>query len=109
MCCLFGLMDHRGVLTVKQKNRMFYADGDRKFLQFHYRRGTQLSGLVTNGDFSASSIITINGVPGHAFISNAPNIANSVVWEVNNVLFEISGFLSAEELIRLAESVEKVS
>ena len=94
--------------SIPEGKNMVYADTEGKILQFNYRVGVQLSSLLAGGDFAEFSMITINGKPAHALSSREQDIANSVVWEADGVLFEISGFFSVEELIWLAETVEEI-
>ena len=58
MCCLFGLMDHRGVLTVKQKNRMLSA-----LATAAEARGTDATGIAYNS--GGSMCIYKRPWPGH--------------------------------------------
>ena len=95
--------------SIPEGKNMAYRNKEGKYLQFHYRLGAQELGLITGGGVYQISMITVNGEAARAFVFDAPDIANTVVWEANDVLFEITGFFSVEELIRLAESVEEVS
>ena len=51
--------------------------------------------------------ITINGVPADLVISAEPGTASAVMWIAeDNTAFNVSGFLSVEELIAVAESIQ---
>ena len=53
--------------------------------------------------------VIVNGFPGELLISHNPETAGGILWtDDNNTAFYISAFLDNEELIKLAESVEKI-
>lgn len=84
-----------------------YSNTDGESLSFHYIRtasNTAQGMIIENAEISN---ITINGCPGHLYISSDPEESNAVVWynEQLNLQFTISGFFDRDNLLAIAESV----
>ena len=72
MCCLFGLMDHRGVLTVKQKNRMLSVLATAAEV-----RGTDATGIAYNS--GGKLCIYKRPWPGHFMHFRVPADARVII------------------------------
>lgn len=84
-----------------------YSNADGESLSFHYIRTTSNTAqgmTIVNAEISN---ITINGCPGHLYISSDPEESNAVVWydEQLNLQFTINGFFDRDNLLAIAESV----
>jgi len=86
-----------------------YQNENRQYLQFYYVWGTTFSGLLGGSRGTEISTVDVCGHPADISISNNPGIANTIVWNVEDAALAISGFLSPEELIVLAESVAEMA
>ena len=65
------------------------------------------SAVSMDNEHSDYSEITINGSKAYLLVSNAEGWQSSLIWtnEENSVMFILRGYISAEDLIRMAESV----
>lgn len=86
-----------------------YRNATGQYLQFRYVRGNAFSGLLGGGgEVEVQTVAVVRGQPANIVLSNNPDIANTIIWNTNNAVLAISGFLSPEELIILAECVEEI-
>lgn len=88
---------------------VIYQNENRQYLQFRYIWGNTFSGLLGGDNETKIHTVAVRGQPADMMLSNAPNISNIIVWKTEDAVLGIFGFLSPEELIALAESVEDVS
>ena len=65
------------------------------------------SAVSMDNEHSDYSEITINGSKAYLLVSNAEGWQSSLIWtnEENSVMFILRGYISAEDLIRMAESI----
>lgn len=65
------------------------------------------SAVNMDNEHSDYSEVTINGSKAYLLVSNAEGWQSSLIWtnEENSVMFILRGYISAEDLIRMAESV----
>lgn len=68
------------------------------------------SAVSMDNEHSDYSEITINGSKAYLLVSNAEGWQSSLIWtnEENSVMFILRGYISAEDLIHVGESVIKV-
>ena len=85
-----------------------YKNDQRQYLKFHYVWGDVFSGLLGGGDEAEIQTVIVRGSPANIVLSNTPNISNAIVWNTEDAVLGIFGFLSPEELLSLAESVEEM-
>ncbi len=83
-----------------------YENERGEFLTFHYLHdSTQVAfGLYTEGYQCIS--ITVGELEGEIYLTDNEEMANAVVWKDENTLFCLDAFLDAEELLKLAETIE---
>lgn len=88
-----------------------YIDQEGYILHFgwmYMRQGIALGIFGSGGqEEMRSQEVAVNGLPGTCYWSEDPDSSPSVVWidEEENLLFLLSGRVSREELLRLAEGV----
>ena len=65
------------------------------------------SAVSMDNEHSDYNEVTINGSKAYLLVSNAEGWQSSLIWtnEENSVMFILRGYISAEDLIRMAESV----
>lgn len=87
-----------------------YLNADEEHLSFRYIRATSNVALEITVENAEISNITVNGCPGHLYISSDPEESNAVVWydEQLNLQFTINGFFDRDNLLAIAESVVSV-
>lgn len=68
------------------------------------------SAVSMDNEHSDYSEVTINGSKAYLLVSNAEGWQSSLIWtnEENSVMFILRGYISAEDLIHVGESVIKV-
>ena len=88
---------------------IIYKNEANELLKFRYASNPdETDWLVVSTDLTKEPVI-VNGFPGELLISHNPETAGGILWtDDNNTAFYISAFLDNEELIKLAESVEKI-
>lgn len=84
-----------------------YSNTDDESLSFHYIRTTSNAAQGMTTENTEISSITVNGCPGHLYISNDREESSAIVWydEQQSLQFSISGFFDRDGLLAIAESV----
>ena len=85
-----------------------YADREGRYLSFDYcNGGDQSIFMLGETDLMQHSNILIGGCLADLWVSTDPAVSSSLVWSDDaGALFQVSGFLKVDELIRIAESIE---
>ena len=90
-------------------NSTVYSNEDGYILAFNYAHSTEATDWFMLIDGTTNHKIKVNGYPADFFLSHDPDVSSSVAWiGENDTLFRVKGFLSEEELIEIAESIEVV-
>lgn len=91
-------------------------DEDTKFIAYTHENGEMLkfsyvvvpdetTWFVDVADTTKSQV-SVNGCPAELFISNSPDVGSGIIWSNEaNTAFYIGGFMSEDDLVKLAESV----
>lgn len=84
-----------------------YLNADGEHLSFRFIRATSNVALEITVENAEISNITVNGCPGHLYISSDPEESNAVVWydEQLNLQFMINGSFDRDNLLAIAESI----
>ena len=78
-------------------------------LTFDYTLNSRQSNTIIDAADATQYQTLVNGYEADVVISNNVNILSSVTWvDDENTVFRISSFLGADEMIKLAESIEHV-
>lgn len=86
-----------------------YIDDQDMLIQFTYVSGTNnLQAFVSSDGYVKESVL-VNGCPSDIYIAKNAEETNTIVWmnADKNVLFIFSGGFTADELIKIAESIKK--
>jgi hypothetical protein len=84
-----------------------YANEEGEMLKFSYSHNPDNTTWFVGADLLTVQPITINGISGEAITSTEQGAATAIMWiTTENTAFNISGFLSVEDLIAMAESVQ---
>ena len=84
-----------------------YANEEGEMLKFSYSHNPDNTTWFVGADSLTVQPITINGISGEAITSTEQGAATAIMWiTTENTAFNISGFLSVEDLIAMAESVQ---
>lgn len=96
----------------KEDNGMIakvYKDSKGRFLKFMYAHNADEQFWLFDMTYSELTPTKVNGIDADLLLSHDENTANSVLWVLpDNTAFFLSAFLTEEDLIRLAESVEAI-
>lgn len=97
----YRILEYEGSVTV------IYRDADKRQIRFGYMYnpdGHTWYFDVSNTIYSETSV---NGQPADFFLSTEERTASTLVWTFDEppMAFEVTGFLSEDELIQIAESV----
>lgn len=86
-----------------------YKNEANELLKFRYTSNPdETDWMIVSTDLTKEPVV-VNGFPGELLISHNPETAGGIFWIDNdNTAFYISAFFSSEELIKLAENVEKI-
>lgn len=98
------------IKTIQRKTTVFYVNekGDR--LRFSYIQGSDEADWVVDTTQCEVLEAAVGGTPAQMFRSVSADTANAIIWNgFDSTAFFLSGYLSEEDLIRMAESVEKVT
>ena len=86
-----------------------YKDSKGRFLKFMYAHNADEQHWFFDMTYSEVTQAKVNGIDADLLLSHDENTANSVLWVLpDNTAFFLSAFLTEEDLIRLAESVEAI-
>ena len=85
-----------------------YANEDACLINFVYDNGDGSAFFVKKENCIVKPI-TVAGHPGEIYLDQGPDEHNGIIWfdEENHIMFTITGFLTEEELLALAESVKE--
>ena len=87
-----------------------YSDEAGRYLQFSYVTNPNNSNVFLGVENTTRYEVLINGNCADFFSSTDPDISSGVAWvDTSNHLFCITGFLSEDELIKIAENVETIN
>ncbi len=83
-----------------------YVNEQGKFLKFYYLHdsGEAVLGLDTRGYQCINT--TVGDLKGEIYLPDDQNMENAIVWKDESTLWYLCAFLDAEELLKLAESIE---
>lgn len=86
-----------------------YLDKEGLILQFAFTRSVDGNGLFVDTDGYDVHMASVNDQPADIYISQDSSEANVIVWQdiTTNILFQITAYADKEELIVLAENIEK--
>lgn len=86
-----------------------YTDKQETLIQFIYTSDTKSTHIFVSSDGYTIESVLVNGCPSDIYIAKNPEETNTIVWmnADKNVLFIFSGGFSADELIKIAESIKK--
>jgi len=86
-----------------------YTDEQDTLIHFAYTSDTKTTQVFVSSDGYVKESVLVNGCPSDIYIAKNAKETNTIVWmnADKNVLFIFSGGFSAEELIKIAESIKK--
>lgn len=86
-----------------------YVDENGRYLQFAYVSDPNNSNLFIVTEGATCYEVSVNGYAADYWVSADPEVSNCVTWEDHSKrVFYVSGFLDKEELIKVAENIEKI-
>ena len=86
-----------------------YANEEGEMLKFSYIRNPDETDWFVGTDQLIVEQIMINDIPAELVTSTEPETASAVMWTTaDNTAFNVSGFLTSEELIAIAKSVQPI-
>lgn len=86
-----------------------YADEFDHFLSFDYAPDSDDTAWFIDTSNTTQYQVLVNGRPAQLLLSHDPGTSSAILWtDEYNTIFCISAFFSEEDLIRLAESVQKI-
>ncbi len=85
-----------------------YSNNQNDILRFCYIYNPTSTAWFLDVEDMDQSVVYINGVEADLFISRSTDVANVIMWidPNTNVAFQLSAFVSTDELIEIAESIE---
>ena len=86
-----------------------YVNDQGKFLYFTYMSGNMAGTIAVDNEHSTERVITISGgIEAHLLETISSEYPSFLIWmdEDQGAAFMLNGYVSSEELIRMAESVE---
>lgn len=86
-----------------------YMDENGQYMHFTYVSNPDSSNVFIVTEGTTRSMVSVSGYHADFFVSEDPEVSNAIAWTNDeNCAFFISGFLNKDDLIKIAESVEKV-
>ena len=85
-----------------------FSDEQNRFIYFEYDYSGDVY-FIAEGYEQRS--VYVNGVPADIYLSNKADESSTIVWQErkSNTIFHISAMADADELIAMAESVQKIN
>lgn len=86
-----------------------YANERGSLIQFTYTSDTDTTKVFVEGVEYIKEDVLVNGFPGEIYSATNQTDTNGIVWTNtdDNTLFFVSGDFTEDELIKIAESIEK--
>ena len=92
--------------SVGNTSSVIYMNDEGEILKFYYASPPDETFWQIESTNTAVEKVTVDGCTADILISDDAAIGNTIVWmTADNAGFFISGFFTAEDLVRLAESV----
>lgn len=86
-----------------------FTDADGSGLVMHYIHNPRSADWLVDIEHSEIKSTTVSGKPAELLIATDSDTANAIMWIAeDNTAFYLSGFLSEEELKRIAESIRPI-
>lgn len=82
-----------------------YVNEENNILQIDYNHEGSFDALLFTHDAHRHSVVSIGNIAADAYISSDSTQANILIWEYDQTVFYISGYLDIETLISLAEQI----
>lgn len=93
--------------TTEGTTTVVYTNKEDEMLKFSYSHGPDNTTWFVGVGPPTVQPITINGVAGEAITSTGQGTTTAIMWvTTESTAFSISGFLSIEDLVAMAESVQ---
>ena len=84
-----------------------YVDADGVKISFSYSPAEGTTATIDT-EYHNYELVDINGAEGHLFIAHDLTISgNTIYWALDGTLFELTGHIDHNELVKIAESVHK--
>ncbi len=95
------------VLEASNSTIVVYSNQDNLTLRFIYLKNNMDPYMFVDTTDTETVETTVNHDPATLFVSQRETVASAIVWSAyNDTMFFVSGFVSEQELIRIAESVQ---
>lgn len=95
-------------IDIPGSTSIIYVNENSQLLQINYAAAPDCDSLTVVHDSHIHSTAMIGNIVANLYASTDPSQSTDLVWEYNNYLFSISGFLSEDELISLAEDIMNI-
>jgi hypothetical protein len=104
----YGYYETTDSLELINNSEKTYVNGKGDTIRLEYLRVEDGSAIVIDTEAMEVSEIEVSGKPGHLYISQNHEQTNCITWydAEQGIQFMIDGYLTADELIGMAESVE---
>ncbi len=86
---------------------VFYLDSASHVLRFHYAYGQDSSAWFLSTEHAELRECRIGDMYGTLWVSTSEDTGNGITWIQEEKAFYISGFVDEQDLIKMAESVQK--
>lgn len=85
-----------------------YADEQGRILDFHYCDSSDEADWFLVTEHMEVTSVTVNGGAAELYLSQDPNGSNALIWTSGfDTVFYLSGFFQGDELVKMAESVQR--
>lgn len=89
---------------------IIFVNSDGAIAQFSYSSTPDSFGMYIEAADCKHQTVSINGLEGDLYVASETSLSSGIVW-VNSsceVIFHVSAPLDADELIKIAENIEKI-
>lgn len=94
-------------IDIPGSTTVLYANQNNQLLQINYTTDPNLDSLIVVHDSHVHSTVMIGNIVADLYTPTDTDQTTDLVWEYENCLFSISGFLESDELILIAEDILK--
>lgn len=88
---------------------LLYVSEDNNYLKFSYSKNPGVVGTYLYDEECDTEIITINGLSGEIHLYPDNSLGSDIIWTDNNRIFVITAHENDENLVRMAENIERTA
>lgn len=98
----YSLLDR---IDIPGSTTIIYVNEINQLLQINYSNDPNLDSLTVVHDTHIHTSVSIKRIPADLYTSTDPTRAHVLIWEKDNYIFSIVGFVNPDKLVSIAEDI----